>query len=654
MKEFRPNTMLLSRLLLAAVIVCGVWFSCTGSGSGSSSAGSQESSKAVDWEDSAFQRYLVLEHYYNYLEHDSLMLCGPDVMAYCREHEQWKWYYNAWETMIEDCVWEGDLETANQEAQLMYADAKERGDTIGQAWASYLLGISYGHQKYYDESVSCLRRGLEVCPKAPPSELLVNLYYRLCENLQNGKHYDEVVALLREWRLLLDKNPLPAEYNDTIAASNSWYFEYYTCAFDYELSQKHYARAEQLLDSLDYYIGFYNETDSINYANVFSSRFRLASEQGQNAKAFEWAEQYLTFSQTMEQSVRLDALLQYAQGLEGVGRYEEAIEYFRRFHELSDSMKLMENATQLNLLNKRLEIDELKGQQEREKMEHEHTRLQLMLIIGALVVLSLLVFIFFRHRAAKRLETAYYELEEKNKALVVANARAEESSRMKTDFIHQISHEIRTPLNILSGFTQIITTPGVKLDDATRAEANEKITENTDRITSLVNKMLELAETNSKVVIEMNDHVTLGEIVAGAVGESGIEDVAGVRFVLQLNADLATKEIVTNAQALQRALAQLLDNAGKFRKADAYNTVTFAVGIIASRLSFSVEDTGIGVPPEQSEHIFEEFVQLDKYKVGTGIGLTIARSLARRMGGDIVLDTAYTAGARFVLMLPLK
>jgi signal transduction histidine kinase len=225
---------------------------------------------------------------------------------------------------------------------------------------------------------------------------------------------------------------------------------------------------------------------------------------------------------------------------------------------------------------------------------------------------------------------------------------------MKTDFIQQISHEIRTPLNILSGFTQIITTPGVKLDDATRAEANEKITENTDRITSLVNKMLELAETNSKVVIEMNDHVTLGEIVAGAVGESGIEDVAGVRFVLQLNADLATKEIVTNAQALQRALAQLLDNAGKFRKADAYNTVTFAVGIIASRLSFSVEDTGIGVPPEQSEHIFEEFVQLDKYKVGTGIGLTIARSLARRMGGDIVLDTAYTAGARFVLMLPLK
>ena len=103
-----------------------------------------------------------------------------------------------------------------------------------------------------------------------------------------------------------------------------------------------------------------------------------------------------------------------------------------------------------------------------------------------------------------------------------------------------------------------------------------------------------------------------------------------------------------------RALVQLLDNACKFRSANAESTVTFAVGMSASQLTFTVEDTGVGVPPEQSEHIFEEFVQLDKYKVGTGIGLTIARSLVRRMGGDIVLDTAYTAGARFVMTLPLK
>ena len=66
----------------------------------------------------------------------------------------------------------------------------------------------------------------------------------------------------------------------------------------------------------------------------------------------------------------------------------------------------------------------------------------------------------------------------------------------------------------------------------------------------------------------------------------------------------------------------------------------------------AVEDNGIGVPPEEAERIFEEFVQLDEFYEGTGIGLTIARSLARRMGGDVILDTSYHPGARFVLTLP--
>ena len=59
------------------------------------------------------------------------------------------------------------------------------------------------------------------------------------------------------------------------------------------------------------------------------------------------------------------------------------------------------------------------------------------------------------------------------------------------------------------------------------------------------------------------------------------------------------------------------------------------------------------MPAEEAEHIFEEFVQLDSYYDGTGIGLTVARSIVRRLGGDIVLDTSYTSGARFVMTLPV-
>ena len=66
----------------------------------------------------------------------------------------------------------------------------------------------------------------------------------------------------------------------------------------------------------------------------------------------------------------------------------------------------------------------------------------------------------------------------------------------------------------------------------------------------------------------------------------------------------------------------------------------------------SVVVTGFGVPYKEAERIFEEFVQLDEYYDGTGIGLTVARSLARRIGGNIVVDTAYIGGSRFVMTVP--
>ena len=80
-------------------------------------------------------------------------------------------------------------------------------------------------------------------------------------------------------------------------------------------------------------------------------------------------------------------------------------------------------------------------------------------------------------------------------------------------------------------------------------------------------------------------------------------------------------------------------------------SITLKTELTDGKVHFIVEDTGIGIPADQAEHIFEEFVQLDSFTDGTGIGLTIARSVARRMGGELWLDTSYTKGARFVFEL---
>lgn len=283
-----------------------------------------------------------------------------------------------------------------------------------------------------------------------------------------------------------------------------------------------------------------------------------------------------------------------------------------------------------------------------------------------LVILFLVSYTIYRRKSVQRLA-------EKNTQLEIANAKAEESSKMKTDFIQQISHEIRTPLNILSGFTQVLTTSDMQLDEVTRQDINRQITENTNRITEVVNKMLELSDVNSTVFLDRNDEVSVTQIATQAVADIGINQSQHILFNLQLPADIKNLMLKTNQRAATRALSLLLDNARKFTQpapdrhaaetVTEVQTVNLAVSVVDRKVLFTVEDSGIGVPQEEADHIFEEFVQLDEYYEGTGIGLTVARSLARRLGGDIVLDTSYHLsdgqqktlgpGARFIMSLPL-
>ena len=287
-------------------------------------------------------------------------------------------------------------------------------------------------------------------------------------------------------------------------------------------------------------------------------------------------------------------------------------------------------------------------------------------LFAALAVLFIFLYFALLSRSRRRLEIAnamletnykilemsHMELEDTNRQLIAANACAEESSKMKSNFIKQISHEIRTPLNILSGFTQLITTPGIDLPEEDRAKLNRGIVENTERIIGLVNKMLDLSDANSRTVIELTDDVPAEQIASDAITASCIADSRDYSFSLQLSASVSSVILHTNLASAVRALILLFDNARKFSSPKRQLQIILRTELTADSVKYIVEDTGIGVPADESEHIFDEFVQLNEYSEGTGIGLTVARSIARRLGGDIWLDTTYTSGARFIYSLP--
>lgn len=284
-------------------------------------------------------------------------------------------------------------------------------------------------------------------------------------------------------------------------------------------------------------------------------------------------------------------------------------------------------------------------------------------VVGVLFVVAYIIQSYKSHKKLKIanamletnykiLEMSHMELEETNRKLIVANERAEESSKMKSNFIKQISHEIRTPLNILSGFTQVLTTSGVELNEKEKNKIAHDIVENTNRITSLVNKMLELSDAGSRNVIERNDKVTAVRIAGDAIAATGIADIKELDFELSVEPEAEDLIIRTNLNSAVRALTLILDNARKFTEKSVKKNIKLSVKATPGTIELAVEDNGIGIAPEEAERIFQEFVQLDEFYEGTGIGLTIARSLARRMGGDVILDTSYYPGARFVLSLP--
>ena len=332
------------------------------------------------------------------------------------------------------------------------------------------------------------------------------------------------------------------------------------------------------------------------------------------------------------------------------GHSEQALQMAERVVNSIDSIYTYEqlhNAAELAIM---YETQEKEKQISEQQSMLKYQRYIAVFIAILLILISFVIITLLRLRNAKKLSDKNKELQQKNKELTNANARAEESSRMKTDFIQQISHEIRTPLNVLSGFTQVLTSTDSELSQEERKDINERITKNTNRIIELVNKMLELSDMHSKSIIERSDKMTTVHIATQAVEKSDIPNAKHVTFHLEYNPSVE-KIIRTNFQAASRALALLLNNAVKFTKQGSIE-LSITLDTKNHMVVYTVTDTGIGIPPYEAEHIFEEFFQLDPYYEGTGIGLSVARSIALRLGGNICLDTSYQGGARFVFTIP--
>ena len=599
--------------------ICDEWIACA------------QTLGDLDAEEQARNRKLTV--IYNSEDWTQLVAEATQQRQWMEQHKRWDSFYKAWRDIMEGYSYDQKPQTALREAQSMRDHAQKMGNDLGLALAYQQMGVIYDNIDH-TEAMKAFEHSLALMKKTPGTEgnEMLSAFFYMAQELDQLGNYDYELRICREWKQQLDETTV--EEHETESRMNVHYLECHLWNASALIGLNRLDEAEQALRECERRNASI-EDPYLSY-QIQVHRAHLALQRGDVKTAEAYSDQ---FGPMMDSDQWPLAQRLYGEILMRAGRNADAALFYRKIYEQKDSTFSKDVRMQLDEFNTLFQLDEIKM-----KGELERSRFTILIIV--LIVVALLFIIFLRHRSAQRLK-------QKNRELTIANARAEESSKMKTNFIQQISHEIRTPLNILSGFTQIVTTPGVELGDAEKADISKRITENTERITKLVNKMLELSDASSQTVIDHPDHVTAAQIATEAVMVSDIAHASHITFDLQIDEEAGAAMLHTNLRYAVRALSFLLDNAQKFTK---QGTATLRVGTSAQQgrmVAFTVEDTGIGIPAAEAERVFDEFVQLDEYYDGTGIGLTVARSIARRLDGDIVLDTSYsTGGARFVMTLP--
>ncbi|WP_366940554.1 ATP-binding protein [uncultured Rhodospira sp.] len=234
-----------------------------------------------------------------------------------------------------------------------------------------------------------------------------------------------------------------------------------------------------------------------------------------------------------------------------------------------------------------------------------------------------------------------------------AKDAAEAASRAKSDFLATMSHEVRTPLNGVIGMAELLTE--TKVDEQQRRMV-ETIHQSGNALLSVITDILDFSKMEAGRFDLETGVFPLAEVVDSAVL---IVVPRARKKALTLTAQVAPEvagQYVGDRNRLRQVLLNLLSNAVKFTLEGAV-TLTVTPAPDAVGLCFSVEDTGIGIPPEKRPLLFQEFTQLDPSPArrfgGTGLGLAISRRLVEMMGGTIDVDSVPGRGSRFWFTVPL-
>lgn len=324
--------------------------------------------------------------------------------------------------------------------------------------------------------------------------------------------------------------------------------------------------------------------------------------------------------------------------------YEAAYTRMQEYDRLREKM-INEDSNQLRAeMDARYDLNHLELEKERLTSRNR----QIAFIAISFVLLLSVAWGVSQRFHLNRLKRMQKKLMESNAEVLRQSQKAQESEKMKTAFINSMCHEIRTPLNAINGFSNLLLDKSI--DDECKEEFPELIQENTDVLTRLINDLLEVSTLSSSLDELPTEQADIYAICRQEMDRlKSVDKKNGIDYCLDI--EEGNCAFHTNVPYFSQMLAHLLSNANKFTER---GQITLSCRKVEGRLVIKVTDTGIGIPADKQEWVFERFTKIDEFKSGAGLGLYICRLIVRRLGGMIDIDQEYTGGTRFILTFPVK
>lgn len=588
----------------------------------------------------------------------------------------------------------------------------ELGDSLGKAKAYILYGLANYNLGIYDEAIRYYHSATFIALDLHDNKILARcyqnvgvLYSELKRPNQAMDYYNKALTLYRSQKDRQGEAFIMQNLG-IIYSDNKEYREalgYYLSALKvYKEIKDTVGMAEMYLNlgssaeeqadynkSMGYYRLALTLSTRINYKyGLAYSHYSLGtaySATGSYEKAFHHLQKSLYYSRMISLvENEADCHKELSNVFKAQGDFKSAFEELKDYQTLNDSLynaqvheSVSEVETRFKTEMKDREIEDLR--RERQKTIRDMIRRTIGLIsIITLTVIVVVISIYYsrtlkkannmltleneeRTRAEKELISIKENLEERvierTTELEKAKLKAEESDRLKSAFIANMSHEIRTPLNAITGFSGLLLRDEIPSEK--RKEYNEHIVRNNKILVNLIEDLIDTSKIESG---NLQLHPTIIHIkqFLYTLNEPVIENLARknkpfIEVVADTN-EVEQDSFIADSVRLQQVMWHMLDNAVKFTKQGAIHygcKVANEAGIL-----FYVDDSGIGIPEEHRDVVFEKFRQLDESSNrrfgGTGLGLYYARKIAEMMGGKLWFESKPEGGSIFYFSLPGK